>query len=61
MAAGSKRFGQTTEEEVMEKRLKINAENTLRSNKKAGNTLREYLKESGQDRTVNSKSMEKFA
>lgn len=57
MAAGSKRFGQTTEEEVMEKRLKINAENTLRSNKKAGNTLREYLKESGQ----NSKFEEKFA
>ena len=26
-----------------------NAENTLQSNKKAGNTLREYLKESGQD------------
>jgi hypothetical protein len=49
MAAGSNRFGQTTEGEDMEKRLKINAENTLRSNKKAGNTLREYLKESGQD------------
>ena len=49
MATAAKRFGQTTDEEVMEKRLKINAVNTLRSNKKAANTLREYLKESGQD------------
>jgi hypothetical protein len=33
----------------MEKQLRINAENTLRLNKKAGNTLREFLKESGKD------------
>lgn len=43
-----KRFGQT-EEEMMEKRLKKDAENTLRSNKKAGNILGEYLRESEQD------------
>ncbi|XP_063443130.1 uncharacterized protein LOC134723448 [Mytilus trossulus] len=50
MATGSlKRFGQTTDEEMMDKRLKINAANTLRSNKKAGNTLREYLRETAMD------------
>ncbi|XP_076100735.1 uncharacterized protein LOC143069814 [Mytilus galloprovincialis] len=34
---------------MMDKRLKINAANTLRSNKKAGNTLREYFRESEMD------------
>jgi hypothetical protein len=43
MAAGSKHFGHTTEEEAMEKRIKINAESTLRSNKKAGNTYERIL------------------
>jgi hypothetical protein len=38
-------FAETTEEEIQTKRLKLNADNTLKANKKSANILREYLKE----------------
>jgi len=41
----SRRFAETTEEEIQTKRLKLNADNTLKANKKSANILREYLKE----------------
>jgi hypothetical protein len=45
----SRRFAETTEEEIQTKRLKLNADNTLKSNKKSANILREYTKEKNQD------------
>ena len=45
----SRRFAETTEEEIQTKRLKLNADNTLKANKKSANILREYLKEKNQD------------
>ena len=45
----SRRFAETTEEEIQTKRLKLNADNTLKSNKKSANILREYIKEKNQD------------
>lgn len=44
-----RRFAETTEEEIQTKRLKLNADNTLKANKKSANILREYLKEKNQD------------
>lgn len=44
-----KRFAQTSEDEIQRKQLKINAENTIRANKKCANILREYLKENKQN------------
>jgi hypothetical protein len=41
-----KRFAQTSEDEIQRKQLKINAENTIRANKKCA---REYLKENKQN------------
>jgi hypothetical protein len=43
------RFAETTEEEIQTKRLKLNADNTLKANKKSANILRDYLKEKHQD------------
>ena len=45
----SRRLAETTEEEIQTKRLKLNADNTLKANKKSANILREYLKEKNQD------------
>ena len=45
--ATSKRFAQTTDLEIQNKRLKLNSDNTLKANKKCGNILRDYLKEKG--------------
>ena len=43
--AAPKRFAQTTTEQMDNKRLKVNSENTLRCNAKAANILRDYLTE----------------
>ena len=47
--ATQKRFAQTTDDEVQNKRLKLNAKNTLMANKKCGNILRDYLQENHMD------------
>lgn len=52
--AASKRFAQTTVEEVQQKRFKVNSSNTIKCNNKAANVLREYLKEKGQDSNLES-------
>jgi hypothetical protein len=41
----SRRFAETTDEEIQTKCLKLNADNTLKANRKSANILREYLKE----------------
>ena len=46
------RFGCATEVEITEKKTKINAKNTLKSNKKAAKQLRDYLKEKKHGRNV---------
>jgi hypothetical protein len=43
------RFGQTTDPQIDQKRLKVNSENTLRCNAKAAKILRDYLKEKSQN------------
>ena len=39
----SRRFPETTEEEIQTKRLKLNADNRLKANKKSANILRDSL------------------
>ncbi|XP_071135474.1 uncharacterized protein KIAA1958-like [Mytilus edulis] len=46
---GSKRFATTTNEEIDAKRLNMNAENTLKANRKCAYILRDYLQEKQQD------------
>lgn len=52
--AASKRFAQTTVEEVQQKRFKVNSSNTIKCNNTAPNVLREYFKEKGQDSNFES-------
>ena len=40
---GCKRFATTTEAEIEEKRLKLNAERTIKQNKAAAAILKDYL------------------
>ena len=40
---GCKRFATTTEAEIGEKRLKLNAERTIKQNKAAAAILKDYL------------------
>jgi hypothetical protein len=47
--AAPKRFGQTTDPEIDQKRLKVNSDNTLRCNAKAAKILGDYLKEKSQN------------
>ena len=43
MQQGCKRFATTTEAEIEEKRLKLNAERTIKQNKAAAAILKDYL------------------
>lgn len=52
--AASKRFAQTTFEEVQQKRVKVNSSNTIKCNNKAASVLHNYLKEKGQDSNFES-------
>ena len=45
----AKRFAESTEEEISEKRRKLNAGTTLKSNKSAAKILKDYLVQKGQD------------
>jgi hypothetical protein len=50
MASGSsRRFGDASNDEIAAKRLKLNSDNTIKSNQKSANILREYLLEKQQD------------
>ena len=43
------RFGQTTDEELNQKRLSVNADKTIKSNKLAAKILKDYLSEKQMD------------
>jgi hypothetical protein len=47
-----KRFATTTEAEIVEKRLKLNAERTIKQNKAAAAILKDYLFQKKMDRVL---------
>ena len=47
-----KRFASTTEAEIVEKRLKLNAERTIKQNKAAAAILKDYLFQKKMDRVL---------
>ena len=49
---GCKRFATTTEAEIGEKRLKLNAERTIKQNKAAAAILKDYLFQKKMDRVL---------
>lgn len=48
-ASDSRRFADTSAEEIQHERLRFNSENTFRSNRKCANIFLDYLEEKQQD------------
>ncbi|KAH3734942.1 hypothetical protein DPMN_041402 [Dreissena polymorpha] len=59
--AASKRFADTSSEEIANKRLKLNSQNTLRANKKCANILKSYLCEKDQSPDFESLEVNELA
>ena len=57
---GCKRFATTTEAEIEEKRLKLNAERTIKQNKAAAAILKDYLFQKKMETGKNIKTLVKF-